>query len=155
MYCSAEIKEVEELEPTNILPQTPFWARIKIEQGFIPGGFHLTVSEDLLAPNKNQNQNIHDDLLVLIRYIDKRCCFAYVPYGPKLEPRFENHGVFLEELSEALRPYLPKNCVFIRYDLMWENQWAEEDEFFDDRGNWLGPPPAHTQELRLNFNTHN
>ncbi len=155
MIVQAENKEINELRVTNILPQTPFWARVKNKQGFIPSGFQLTVSNDLIDPKKQNNKFITDDLLILLKPVNNSQCFAYVPYGPKLEPEFENHGVFLEELSEVLRPHLPKNCVFIRYDLLWENQWAQDDDYFDNDGNWLGPPAVQTQEFRLNFNTNN
>ena len=97
---------------------------------------------------------VHDDLLVLVRHIDSTHSIAYVPYGPKEEPETENQGIFLEELSEQLRRHLPADCIFIRYDLPWENQWARERDYFDSCGNWLGPPPARNQELRVNFNTH-
>ncbi|ACF14936.1 Methicillin resistance protein [Chloroherpeton thalassium ATCC 35110] len=153
MICRVEKKEIEEIKPTNILTQTPFWARVKHEQGYFPNGYHLTISKDILNPNATPNLKIQDDLLVLIKRVSASQCFAYVPYGPKLEPKFEQQGVFLEALSEVLRPFFPKNCVFIRYDLMWENQWAKEDNFFDSSGNWVGPPPHHTQEFRVNFNT--
>jgi lipid II:glycine glycyltransferase (peptidoglycan interpeptide bridge formation enzyme) len=154
MFCKIETKEIEEIESTNILPQTGYWARVKENQGFIPTGYEITVSKDLLNPINKDDQRISDDLLVFIRYIDNNRCFAYVPYGPKLEPKFENQGVFLEELSEDLKPFLPANCIFIRYDLMWENQWAHEEQYFDTEGNWLTPPDDQTQEFRVNFNTH-
>ncbi|MCF8360561.1 MAG: peptidoglycan bridge formation glycyltransferase FemA/FemB family protein [Prolixibacteraceae bacterium] len=153
MYCKLEKKEIEEIRPTNILPQTSFWGRVKDEQGFIPTGFELTVSRDMLSALKNPQYRVHDDLLILIKYIDHSSCFAYVPYGPKLEPEFENHGLFLEELSETLRPHLPKNCLFIRYDLLWENQWAADEDFFDRSGNWVGPPESRVQEFRVNYKT--
>ena len=155
MIIHAESKEIDALRTTNILPQTSFWARVKNEQGFIPSGFQLSVSKDLIDPIDHENKFISDDLLIFYKPINSSQCFAYVPYGPKLEPEFENHGVFLEELSEVLRPHLPSNCIFIRYDLLWENQWAHEDDYFDHNGNWLGPPPVQTQEFRLNFNTNN
>ncbi|MBN2614890.1 MAG: peptidoglycan bridge formation glycyltransferase FemA/FemB family protein [Bacteroidales bacterium] len=155
MICQLETKEIEELQPTHILPQTHFWGRIKQNQGFIPQGFELTVSKDLLSQTADPLKKIDDDLLVLIKYIDQNHSYAYVPYGPKLEPSFENQGLFLEELSESIRPYLPEDCLFIRYDLMWKNQWAAEEEYFDHSGNWLGAPPSHTQEYRVNFQTAN
>ncbi len=155
MFCKIETKEIEEIESTNILPQTGYWAKVKENQGLISNGFELTVSKDILNPLNSSNQSINDDLLVFIRYLDCKNCFAYVPYGPKVEPKYENQGVFLEELSENLRGFLPANCVFIRYDLMWENQWAHEENYFDSNGNWLAPPDDQTQELRVNFNTHN
>lgn len=98
-------------------------------------------------------QTVGDDLLVLIKYVDNTHCYAYVPYGPKLEPTFENQGLFLEYVSECIKPSLPPHCIFIRYDLIWENQWASEDEYFDNSGNWLGAPPSRIQEYRVNFKT--
>ncbi|MGM9712535.1 MAG: hypothetical protein ACI3Y5_00235 [Prevotella sp.] len=77
---------------------------------------------------------------------------AYVPYGPEVEPSESNQGVFLEELSEMLRSYLPKGCVMLRYDLNWMSHWCKEDDF-DDNGNWTGDPPMEFQELKLNFGT--
>ncbi|MDD3723574.1 MAG: peptidoglycan bridge formation glycyltransferase FemA/FemB family protein, partial [Lutibacter sp.] len=155
MICSLEKKEIEEIRPTNILPQTSFWGRLKSEQGFIPRGFELTVSKDLIYNSTASSITVNDDILVLIKYIDANLCYAYVPYGPELEPDFENHGVFLEQLSEILKLQLPPNCVFIRYDLMWQNQWAVEDDNFDESGNWIGPPQNEIQELRVNFKTEN
>ena len=153
MICELAKKDIEELQTTNVLPQTTFWGRIKRNQGFIPKGFELTISRDLLVTNANSLAKKGEDLLVLIKYVNPNACFAYVPYGPKMEPTFENQGLLLEQLSESIRPHLPASCIFIRYDLTWENQWAAEDDYFDEQGNWIGPPPAQTQEYRLNFNT--
>ncbi|WP_215224523.1 lipid II:glycine glycyltransferase FemX [Echinicola shivajiensis] len=155
MTCTAKRKSVNNISATNILPQTPFWAKVKHQQGFVPKGFELTVSKELLNPYNESDHKVQEDLLVLIKYVNEQDCFAYVPYGPKLEPKFEQQGLFLEKLSESLRPHLPSNCVFIRYDLIWENQWADEGEYYDGNGNWQGPPSAHTQEFRLNFGTDN
>lgn len=154
MICRLKKKRIEDFKPTSVLPQTPFWARVKSEHGYIPEGFELTVSKDLLIDNSDPLIKKGEDLLILIRYLDKENCFAYVPYGPELEPSFENQGLFLEHLSETIKPYLPANCIFIRYDLIWENQWAEEDDYFDDCGNWIGPPSGKTQEYRVNFKTY-
>ena len=155
MICQLEKKDIQEIRPSNILPQTTFWGRIKSEQGFTPFGFEITVSKNLLNSAAKSQLKITDDLLVLIKYINSFHCFAYVPFGPKLEPDFENHGLFLEQLSETIRAHLPANCIFIRYDLKWENQWAAEEDYFDNSGNWLGPPQAQVQEFRVNFNTAN
>ena len=155
MICTLERKNIEEFKTTNILPQTPFWGRVKKDQGFIPKGFELTISKDLLVSTANSLEKKGEDLLILIKYLDQTTCFAYVPYGPKLIPAFENQGLFLEHLSESLKSHLPPNCIFIRYDLIWENQWAVEEDYFDRNGNWVGPPPANTQEYRVNFSTVN
>lgn len=153
MICTIEKKEIEEIEPSNILPQTTFWGKLKNKQGFQSTGFELTISKDLLFSVTNPLVKVHDDLLVLIKNIDDTKCFAYVPYGPKLEPDFENQGLFLEEISETIKPFLPSNCIFIRYDLIWENQWAVEKEYFDKTGNWIGPPESQVQEFRVNYKT--
>ena len=156
MICTLQGKDIEELKSTNILPQTTFWGRVKQEQqGFIPKGFELSVSKDLLLDSNESLVKKGEDLLVLIKYLDSKHCYVYVPYGPKLEPVFENQGLFLEQLSETIRPQLPANCLFIRYDLMWQNQWAAEDEYFDRSGNWIGPPQSQTQEFRVNYKTAN
>jgi len=155
MICILEKKDIEEFKTTNIISQTPFWARIKKNQGFIPQGFELTISKDVLFNTDNSLEKKSEDLLVLIKYVDNNNCFAYIPYGPKLKPAFENQGLFLEQLSESIKSHLPSNCIFIRYDLIWENQWAIEEEYFDNYGNWIGPPPNNIQEYRINFNTVN
>ena len=152
MNLIVEQKEIEEIRDSNILPQTTFWGRVKHSQGFKSISFELSVSKDILS-NTTNGLYVHDDLLVLVKYIDNNFCFAYIPYGPKLEPVFENQGIFLETLSESIKPYLPSNCIFIRYDLRWQNQWAKEDEYFDVAGNWLGPPQQAIQELRINYKT--
>jgi lipid II:glycine glycyltransferase (peptidoglycan interpeptide bridge formation enzyme) len=155
MICEIQSKHIESLRPTNVLPQTPFWGRVKENQGFDPIGFELKVSNELLKPVTDKPKPISDDLLVLLIKINSEQSFAYVPYGPKLEPEFENQGLFLEELSEILRYHLPCGCIFIRYDLMWENQWSHENDFFDQSGNWNGPPECKIQEFRMNYKTSN
>jgi lipid II:glycine glycyltransferase (peptidoglycan interpeptide bridge formation enzyme) len=155
MVCELEQLPIEEIKTTNILPQTPYWARLKNKQGFKPKGFQITVSKDLLWNSTKEEGVTKDDLLVLIKYINSEFCYAYVPYGPKLEPTFENQGVFLEKLSETIQPQLPVNCVFIRYDLMWKNQWSAEEEYFDKNGDWNGPPQSKVQEFRVNYKTEN
>lgn len=155
MYCKVESEDILDIEPTNILQQTSFWAKVKHNQGLMPKAFRIEASPDLLSPITRQNKKIQDDILILIKQISQSYSFAYVPYGPEVEPDFENYGVFLEELSEVIRPHLPANCIFIRYDLPWENQWSKEDDYRDDNGNWIGPPPLNVQEFRVNFNTNN
>ncbi len=155
MHCAVETKDIREIENSNIPQQTSFWAELKNRQGMEPLAFHYSISENLLSPAGGSKKAVEHDLLVLVQYIDARHCFAYVPYGPKDEPDFENHGLFLEELSEVLRPHLPENCILVRYDLPWENQWAQEDDFYDAKGNWIGPPAVQSQEFRVNFNTRN
>jgi len=79
---------------------------------------------------------VRDDLLVLVKNIGTESCMAYVPYGPKEEPEDENQGVFLEELSEAVRPFLPEGCT--EYDMF---------------GTSPNPDPAHPMYGLFRFKT--
>lgn len=153
MECRLLPKNVRQIEPTNVLPQTAGWAEIKRDHGFVPLGFELDVSANVLSEPESFQERAEDDLLLLLKPIGQDACYAYVPYGPKLEPEPDQQGVFLEELSESLRPHLPSRCVCIRYDLMWQNLWAEDADYYDWSGQWVGPPPERTQEFRVNFNT--
>ncbi len=155
MTCEVESKHIQEINSTNTLQQTAFWARVKNRQGMDPYAFRLNATRDLVSPHANENEKLHDDILVLVRYINEDYCYAYIPYGPKVQPEHENYGLFLEELSEVIRPQLPDNCILIRYDLPWENPWSVEEDYYDNEGNWTGPPSINSQEFRLNFNTHN
>lgn len=92
------------------------------------------------------------DFIVFYQYLNQEDYIAYVPYGPEIEPSEENQGAFLEELSEALRPYLPKRCIALCYDLNWESHWCKQEDF-DSEGNWIGLPKKEFQELQLNFGT--
>lgn len=156
MYCKAEPKDFRYLKDGNIAWQTGYWARVKQKEGERIRTFSYKISADILNPAAESTGRMSgNDLLLLIKYFDREHCIAYVPYGPKDEPFPENHGVFLEALSEALRPYLPKGCVALRFDLPWENQWALEDDYYDSEGNWIGQPAPEYREMRLNYKTHN
>lgn len=61
------------------------------------------------------------DFIMFYQYLNNEDYVAYVPYGPEIEPSEDRQGEFLEELSETLKSYLPKNCVTLRYDLNWES----------------------------------
>lgn len=153
MVLRIEPEDIRAIRENRIIQQTGFWAEVKQKQGADPFAFHCETSSDLLVPSGRGDRMVYTDLLVLVRQIDERHTMAYVPYGPKEEPEAENQGLFLEELSEVLRSYLPRDCILIRYDLPWENQWSKEEGYFDPEGNWLGPPARDFQELRVNFNT--
>jgi len=139
----------------SILQQTAFWSEVKRKQGIASQAFDLKTSTADLYPSTAARNCVADDLLILFQKIGAGKCIGYVPYGPTMKPSPENQGLFLEELSETLRPYLPESCIVLRYDLLWESPWARDDSYFDAHGNWMGPPAKVTQELRLNFETRN
>lgn len=150
MHLQIEDKPAKNLHKRPVLPQTAYWAKVKEKQGYNPRAFTIKINSDL-----DRNYSRKDDLLIIIRNIGKNACIAYVPYGPDIQLPDELQGKFLEELSELLRPHLPANCIFIRYDLVWQSPWQNDDDCYNDQGVWLGPPETRLQELRMNFDTQN
>lgn len=155
MLTDIYVKEIEQLYSTPIVQQTAFWSVVKEKLGASTIAVNFKSKESFLYDKTQYDKNIVSDLLVIIQQIDSYHSIAYVPYGPELEPKEESQGAFLEELSESLRSFLPKNCIMIRYDLCWESYWAKSKEDYDLEGFWRGEPEVHAQELRFNFNTIN
>ena len=147
-------KEKEQLSPAPILQQTDFWGRLKELQGRDVHAFDITVPATQIMDAPKRDTSIAKDLLITLRPVGSGYHMAYVPYGPTFEPKEEEQGPILEELSESMRRYLPKNCVCIRYDLPWESRWAHDETRFDGSHDWLGAPRPEVQEIRMNFNTH-
>ena len=98
--------------------------------------------------------NLGVDFILFFQYLNQEDYLAYVPYGSEVEPSENNQGAFLEELSEILKSYLPKNCIALRYDLNWESHWCKEEDF-DEDGTWIGLPKSEFQEIKLNYGTCN
>lgn len=146
-------KGIEEVFRTPIVQQTAFWSEVKKKMGVHSIACNFKVRSTDIYNASESNKNIISDILVIIKQIDYKHSVAYVPYGPELEPSQQNQGVFLEELSECLRPFLPKDCIMIRYDLSWESYWAQDSDFYDYNGFWKGPPDKKFQEFRFNYNT--
>jgi len=149
VYC----KETDELFETPIIQQSGFWSALKKKLGLNSIAINFKVKSQNLSSSLKDGTAVLSDLLVIIHRLNNQLCYAYVPYGPEIEPSEEFQGAFLEELSECLRSYLPLNCMFIRYDLCWESFWAKENDYYDQNGWWIGPPEKSTQELRFNINT--
>jgi hypothetical protein len=152
IHISGKFKE--NIDATSVLQQTAFWSRVKNEQGIASQAFKICIAgEDLYGP-RYAGQYFEDDLLILFQQIEDGRCIGYVPYGPKIEPDEDQFGIFLEELSESLRLFLPPGCILLRYDLRWRSLWVHDDSFFSESGEWRGPPRRRNQELRMNFATH-
>ncbi len=156
MLKDLHYKDIEQVFKTPIIQQTAFWSKIKRQLGVESIALNFKVKKNLINDSsfEGEGEYILSDLLILLLQPDSDHFIAYVPYGPEIEPNEEDQGKFLEDLSEQLRQFLPKNCIMIRYDLAWESVWANDDNFFDNRGIWLGPPENYTQEMRLNFSTN-
>jgi lipid II:glycine glycyltransferase (peptidoglycan interpeptide bridge formation enzyme) len=153
MEITVTPKPVIEKESTPLVQQTTYWARVKQRQGCSTRVFDINMTEQPTGgETEEEPTSAGDDLLIVFRRINSQMQMAYVPYGPNLLPEFEDRGTFLEELSETLRPYLPDDCLMIRYDLAWQSPWADEDS---NRNYWEGPPEPRVQEMRMNFATKN
>uniref|UniRef100_F4C5Q7 Methicillin resistance protein n=1 Tax=Sphingobacterium sp. (strain 21) TaxID=743722 RepID=F4C5Q7_SPHS2 len=155
MVFGLEKKEIKHVYKTSIIQQTAFWSEVKQQQGIASLAINFKVNKPSIFNGSPTGKSayIETDVLILLQPIDNEHTIAYIPYGPEIEPHEENQGKFLEEFSESLRSYLPKNCITIRYDLAWQSQWATDPEHFDKYGNWNGPPEKRYQEFRLNIST--
>ena len=153
MDLEVEAKRSRKIDETSILQQTAFWSDVKRKQGLDSRAFDIKACGEEIYACATPQKYIRDDLLILFQNIGKGCQIGYVPYGPTIRPNEENRGVFLEALSESLRPFVPNACIVLRYDLLWQSPWAKEPNYFDSLGNWQGPPEKACQEIRLNFDT--
>jgi lipid II:glycine glycyltransferase (peptidoglycan interpeptide bridge formation enzyme) len=153
MDLQVEAKRSRKIDETSILQQTAFWSDVKRKQGLDSRAFDIKASGEEVYSYATPHKCVRDDLLILFQNIGKGYQIGYVPYGPTMRPNEESRGIFLEALSESLRPFLPKACIVLRYDLLWQSPWAKETDYFDSWGNWQGPPAKASQEIRLNFET--
>lgn len=153
MLSDIKLKEPEALFSTPIVQQTSFWSKVKGHLGEESLAVGFKSRRSALMNDPGQKGVIQSDVLLTIKPISRQHTIAYVPYGPELEPSQEQQGLFLEELSECLRPFLSKSCISIRYDLFWESLWAADKQYYDRDGWWMGPPEKSMQELRFNMNT--
>lgn len=147
-------KEIRDINDTPIVQQTAFWSEVKTCQGLNTMAFDFKVRNRDIYTQVGGYAYTDADFLVLQQPLNSTQSIAYVPYGPEIEPSEENQGVFLEELSEIIRSYLPRECVAIRYDLNWRSHWCEDDNY-DERGVWNGAPEKQYQEFQLNYGTIN
>lgn len=155
MITSVREKSISEIYKTPIIQQTAFWSLVKRRAGLKTAAIDFTVNKQDILPDTETNSKAYGDMVVLVRRLDNNNSIAYVPYGPEMEPEEESQGVFLEELSESIRSFIPSDCIMVRYDLAWESYWAHDPDFFSINGNWLGPPENSVQEIRFNYSTLN
>ncbi len=146
MDLQIEKKNPFKLSNNDIPQQTSFWASLKHQLGWKAKGFHVQLAN-------NGKHFTHADMLVLLNHISTDTQIAYIPYIPFEIPQDVHYGEILEDLTKIIESYLPKNCLFIRYDVPWESPWIHEKERYDSYGNWKGNPETHIRELRMNFGT--
>lgn len=145
-------KETADIYDTPIIQQTAFWSKVKEHLGVNSMAFDFKVSNRDLYLDVGGYSYTRADVILFLQHLNSQESIAYFPYGPEIEPSEENQGSFLEELSESLRPYLPKECIALRYDLNWKSHWCKEEDF-DENGHWKGSPEKNIQEFQMNYNT--
>ena len=163
MQITIEPKRTKYVKPGIHLQQTAFWGRLKNQQGRQARAFDIVlqnckahISASTSSPHKlaqRERALASRDMLVVIRPVGPNTTMAYVPFGPELLPNEERRGRWLEQLSERIRPHLPDNCIFIRYDLPWESPWAADKDRYTEDQIWLGKPRTGIREMRMNFDT--
>jgi hypothetical protein len=136
-------KPMDQLVPTPIVQQTPFWGRVHRRLGFDTDAFDVALS----------TSKVDGDFLVLRSQLTADTDYAYVPFGPEVPPAADDMGPFLERLSLELQPLLGPRCAFVRWDLPWEAVHARDGANFRESGEWLGPPATQLRELRMNMGT--
>lgn len=155
MITSVREKHINEIYQTPIIQQTAFWSEVKRRMGLKTAAIDFTVNKNDILMDSEGNCKVYGDMVVLVRRLDSNSSIAYVPYGPEMEPEEQSQGIFLEELSESIRSFIPSDCIMIRYDLAWESYWAHDPDFFNINDAWLGPPENSVQEIRFNYSTFN
>lgn len=106
-FVKTALIDLKELDRNNEMLQVSFWGELKGSFGWRP-----------VAASAEFN-GYKAKLLILIRKIGPGISLAYVPYGDFNEEYITNKEDFLRNLSKALKPLLPKEVKFIRYDLKW------------------------------------
>jgi lipid II:glycine glycyltransferase (peptidoglycan interpeptide bridge formation enzyme) len=129
-------KAMTALYPTDILFQTPYWARVKTRLGLAPRAFDIPAA----GPDK--------DVLVLLKPFGDYYV-AIVPQGPEHAPKEDLYGPFLEDFSQALAARLCSSVAFIRYDLPWDSPYAAQLA----REGQRALPEPRLRELRMNMST--
>ena len=154
MEIQIEPKQIIDAYSTPIVQQTSFWSKVKERLGLVSSAYEFKVRNRDIYEGVGGFSCTNADFILFFQYLNQEDYLAYVPYGPEVEPSENNQGAFLEELSEILKSYLPKNCIALRYDLNWESHWCKEEDF-DEDGTWIGLPKSEFQKIKLNYGTCN
>lgn len=154
MEIQIEPKQIIDAYSTPIVQQTSFWSKVKERLGLFSSAYEFKVRNRDIYEGVGGFSCTNADFILFFQYLNQEDYLAYVPYDPEVEPSENNQGAFLEELSEILKSYLPKNCIALRYDLNWESHWCKEEDF-DEDGTWIGLPKSEFQEIKLNYGTCN
>lgn len=129
-----------EVPGSHTLFQSGFWASFKESIGTETRCFMISAD------------GIDIPLVALLRVGPARIRYAYVPRGPAICLDEDRRGAFLEELSEALRGFLPDDIACVRYDTDFPSPYVDA-EYWTRTSQSKGAPRAEIRELRMNFGT--
>jgi len=108
--------------------QSGFWGGFKTRFGWEAFAFRA-VWESAVSPLRETTGVVEKPLLVLHRRLAPGFALAYIPWGPEL-PGIYADGIYadgvnaaresaLRELAISLKKMLPRDTVFIRFDIPW------------------------------------
>ena len=105
--------------------QTPFWCEFKSRHGWTYKRFELEISYKDDAEDTNPQTNNYEVSVINRSFARGRFSIAYIPLFPKLpfdteqinanDQTIEFAG-FLHDIAIAIKPFLPKNTIAIRFD---------------------------------------
>ncbi|MFW5861330.1 MAG: lipid II:glycine glycyltransferase FemX [Spirochaetota bacterium] len=91
-------------------------------------------------------------LVTIERGIGGEYVYVYCPRAPQIVLSEEDQGPFMEALARQIKPYLPDETVFVRFDTVWDNPYDTSSNY-TEAGCWLGPPRHGVREMRMNYFT--
>lgn len=134
------IMRAEDFPVQDNLFQTAFWGEFKASLG----------SQTLFFMCGYGNTPKQFPLMVMLRHITQDILYAYAPKAPPVQIQEEERGIFLEELAEALYPYLPPETICIRFDTVWRSPYKTSRS--SSNPNSI-VPRNEIREMRMNFGT--
>ena len=115
-------------DEANSFLQSGFWGRFKSRFGWEAHSFCLD-----WVINKDETLYETKTLLLLRRKFLPGFSMIYIPWGPELPASFpdSDYEAAITELSLVLKENLPKDTVFLRFDLPWLS--CDKPFFFSSR----------------------
>lgn len=107
----------QDFSATDVLFQTSFWGEFR--QKFTNQKslyFWINYKSDESDEN---SKNIIFPLLVQMRKTKNNSVYAYAQRAPEVNISEEKRSAILEELAFSLKDFLPKETIFIRFDIPW------------------------------------
>ncbi|WP_147645137.1 lipid II:glycine glycyltransferase FemX [Treponema pectinovorum] len=133
----------QDLPPTDIIFQTPFWGEFKHKVNKEKSlYFWVGYTKDFCESEPSFGSMKIFSLLVQIRKTKSNTVYAYMPRSPAINIAENERGFILEEIAFCIKDFLPKETLFIRFDI----PWAVPGAFNSDKRIELS-------QLAMNFGT--